>query len=147
MSTGRAGANRPEDDKAAEMLAAIVLPDLNPVFAAEMMSELCAQDVSKKCKPTAEATLPMPVAKPNESRKEYKPARAHIKRVPKEESHWYRRYLHPDQKACIERGESTSNDLKDTKMAKSFYSTFRVYFWLFKQLVEMVLTRDSIPTQ
>ena len=115
MSTGRAGANRPEDDKAAEMLAGIVLPDLNPVFGAEMMSELCAQDVSTKRKPTTEA-LPTPVAKPKKSRKEYKP-RAHIKRVPKEQSHWYRRYLHPDQKACsiaertFRRSRSSQRDL------------------------------------
>ena len=37
MSTDTGG-NKPEDDKAAEMLAGIVLPDLNPVFGAEIMS-------------------------------------------------------------------------------------------------------------
>ena len=48
-------------------------------------------------------------------------------RVPKEESHWYRRYLHPDKRSAIERGESVPDaSLADKKLAKEFYSTFRV---------------------
>ena len=143
MSSGSGAAEKQANEEMAERFASIVFPEMNPLIGTELMTELLLEEETRKRKPD---TQPIPEDTKKEAKepkkKEYKP-RTHIKRTPKEESHWYRRYLHPDQRSSIQRGEAGTRDAKDKKMAKSFYSTFRVYFALFTDLVKMALERGS----
>lgn len=135
-----------EDEEVAGRLAGIVFPHLNPVIGAELMSELTSDVKVKSNKreapkqTTSTSTSNIDRAKNDRKKKGYKP-RAHVGRVPKEQSHWYRRYLEPERRNSIERGEKGEGEPQDVKLAKDFYATFRIYFELFKELVQMALTR------
>ena len=107
----------------AERLSAILFPDLNPFIGAEFVSELTAETTAttRVQSSTRDIDLDSDMQTDTEKAKkphEYKP-RVHLERVPKEESHWYRRYLQPSQRSSIERGETNDGDAKDKKLAKS----------------------------
>ena len=77
----------------------------------------------------------------SKKRKGYQP-REFIERAPKEASAWYIRYLAPEKRDAIKRGET--NPLAspiDTKMALQFKTTFRVYWAVFEQLKEIIISR------
>ena len=72
----------------------------------------------------------------------YKP-REHTDRTPKEQSHWYRRYLSTEKRSSIERGETepSTASKSDLKLAKEFYSTVRVCWRLFLELKTIIIGR------
>ena len=111
-----------EDEEVAARLAGFVFPDVNPVIGAEFMSELLDDGADPQSKKRVASTLSSSINDVNETdtkTKEYKP-RAHMERVPKEESHWYRRYLAEERQRSIEVGEKGEGEPQDNKLAKDF---------------------------
>ena len=75
-------------------------------------------------------------------RKGYKP-REFMERAPKESSAWHRRYLAPEKRDSIQRGESDPNPSPiDKKIAAQFKTTFRVYWSLFLELKQIILEKQ-----
>ena len=71
----------------------------------------------------------------------FKP-RERLERTPKEQSHWYQKYLTEENRDAIQRGETSDNASKaEKKLAKQFYSTFRVYWSLFVDLTYIAIDK------
>ena len=118
------------------LVAKNVLPDDIPVgVAADLL--LLDREVVDDCYAIGASMLG------NDKKKEHK-QREHIPRVPKEDSHWYRRYLAPEQRLKIHIGESnTSASKKDKKIALEFCSAFGVHWSVFVELFTMLIERNT----
>ena len=127
------------------MFSSLFFPNLDPIFAAELMGENDRSLVQRSESKSSYRNQNSNSTTDDTQRPKKKPyqRREHIKRVPKEEANWYRRYLTDDKRKSIELGEAQSADAdgRDKKLSKEFYYTFRIYWSLFKVLVDMALTR------
>ena len=72
-----------------------------------------------------------------------KKQRHHIPRTPKEESHWWRRYLCPSRRHQIEDAEINWKDADPAskRLHGEFFTTFRVYWCVFMELVSITIAR------
>ena len=133
------------EDEESKMFSSLFFPNLDPIFAAELMGENDRSLVQRSESKSSYRNQNSNSTTDDTQRAKKKPyqRREHIKRVPKEEANWYRRYLTDDKRKSIELGEAQSADAdgRDKKLSKEFYYTFRIYWSLFKVLVDMALTR------
>ena len=130
-----------EDAESLIVASALESIDLPPEFKAAFCEEICDSGNSRNCNEKVDVDVDNDNKSNTRKRKGYKP-REFIERAPKEASAWYQRYLAPEKRDTIQRGESDPNaSPTDTKLAAQFKTTFRVYWSLFEEVKGIIINR------
>ena len=121
--------------------------DEDTVVMGSLMPELPTEVVAEFEDTDAGVNVPSSITKSdteteNKTKKKAHQPRTHVPRVPKEESHWCRRHLVEEKRNIISNAEGNADASKvDKKLEKQFVATFRVYWSIFQDLVNLVIER------
>ena len=127
-----------EQEDATSLLVESMLQgmDLSSVFQEEFRNEM-SSTVESSNRRQLDNTDEVDTLKP----KGYQP-REYLKRMPKEQSSWYRRYLSAESRSAIQDGEDNANaSTANKKLAAQFKITFRVYWRVFLEIKNLAIHR------